>query len=154
MFGKESSESLLNQSGRSFVAETMQIEGDFHYSGATDVAGLINGNVYGKEMIIFDTGSVKGNLHVSKLNINGHVEGQIIADEITLGSNSVIKGDILFTSYLKTEEGAEIDGYIKGAKHARNVRDEEDKEIEEIMERPELGKPKLVKGSKKEQEAV
>ena len=155
MFGKKTSDLLLNQSGRSFLAETMQVEGDFHYSGAADVAGLINGNVYGKEMIIFDTGSVKGNLHVSKLNIYGHVEGQIIADEITLGSSSVIKGDILFKSYLKTEEGAEIDGYIKGAKHKRNVRDEEnkneeDKDIEEIMARPELGKPKLVKDNKKE----
>ena len=150
MFGKKSSDLLLDQSGRSFVAETMQVEGDFHYSGAVDVAGLINGNVYGKEMIIFDTGSVKGNLHVSKLNINGHVEGQIIADEITLGSNSVIKGDILFKTYLKTEEGAEIDGYIKGTKNNQSIRDEEDKDIEEIIARPELGRPTLVKDNKKE----
>ena len=150
MFGKKTSDLLLDQSGRSFVAETMQVEGDFHYTGAVDVAGLINGNVYGKEMIIFDTGSVKGNLHVNKLNINGHVEGQIIADEITLGSNSVIKGDVLFKSYLKTEEGAEIDGYIKKANSKRNIGDEEDKDIEEIKARPELGKPTLVKVNKKE----
>ena len=150
MFGKKSSDLLLNQSGRSFVAETMQIEGDFHYSGAVDVAGLINGNVYGKEMIILDTGSVKGNLYVSKLSINGHVEGQIVTDEISLGSNSVIKGDILFKSYLKTEEGAEIDGYIKGSKSQGDIGDEENKDIEEIMERPELGKPTLVKDNKKE----
>ena len=150
MFGKKSSESLLNQSGRSFVAETMQIEGEFHFSGAVDVAGLINGNVYGKEMIILDTGSVKGNLHVSKLNINGHVEGQIVADEISLGSNSVIKGDILFKSHLKTEEGAEIDGYIKGTKSKKNIRDEDDEEIEKITAKPEFGKPTLVKADKKE----
>ena len=150
MFGKKTSDLSLNQSARSYVAETMQVEGDFHFSGAVDVAGLINGNVYGKEMIIFDSGSVKGSLHVNKLNINGHVEGQIISDEITLGSNSVIKGDILFKSYLKTEEGAEIDGYIKGAKPKRNIEDEENKDIEEIVERPELGKPTLVKIDKKE----
>ena len=150
MFGKKSSDLLLNQSGRSFLAETMQVEGDFHSSGAVDVAGLINGNVYGKEMIIFDTGSVKGNLHVSKLDINGHVEGKIIADEISLGSNSVVKGDILFKSYLKTEEGAEIDGYIKGNKTKKVMQDEEDKDIEEIKARPELGKPTLVKDNKKE----
>ena len=150
MFGKKSSESLLNQSGRSFVAETMQIEGDFHYSGSADVAGLINGNVYGKEMIILDTGSVKGNLYVSKLTINGHVEGQIVADEISLGSNSVIKGDILFKSHLKTEEGAEIDGYIKGNNSKKNIRGEEDADIEKITARPELGKPTLVKVDKKE----
>ena len=150
MFGKKSSESLLNQSGRSFVAETMQVEGEFHFTGAVDVAGLINGNVYGKEMIILDTGSVKGNLHVSKLNINGHVEGQIVADEISLGSNSVIKGDILFKSHLKTEEGAEIDGYIKGNKSKRNIRGEEDEDIEKITTRPGFGKPTLVKATKEE----
>ena len=150
MFGKKDIDTLHNQKGRSFVGESMQIEGDLDYSGAVDVAGLINGNVRVKEMIIFDTGSVKGNLHVSKLNINGHVEGQIIADEISLGSSSVIKGDISFKSYLKTEEGAQIDGYIKGTKSKRNLGDEEDKDIEEIVERPELGKPTLVKDSKKE----
>ena len=150
MFGKKNSDMLLNQSGRSFVGESMQIEGDLDCSGTVDVAGLINGNVHVKEMIIFDSGSVKGSLHVSKLNINGHVEGKIIADEISLGSNSVIKGDILFTSYLKTEEGAEIDGYIKKAKLKRHIGDEEDKDIEEIVARPELGKPTLVKDNKKE----
>lgn len=150
MFGKKTSELLENQSGRSYLGETMQVEGDFHYSGAVDVAGLIDGNVYGKEMIIFDTGSVKGNLQVSKLNVNGHVEGQIVADEIILGSNSVVKGDIVFKTSLKTEEGAEIDGYIKGTKSKKDIRDDEDKDIEEIVARPELGKPKLVKDNKKE----
>ena len=150
MFGKKSSDLLLNQSGRSFVAETMQIEGDFHYSGAVDVAGLINGDVYGKEMIILDTGSVKGNFNVSKLIINGHVEGQIIADEISLGSNSVIKGDISFKSHLKTEEGAEIDGYIKGNNSKKNIRGEEDEDIEKIAAKPEYAKPTLVKFDKEE----
>ena len=150
MFGKKSSESVLNQSGRSFVGETMQVEGEFHFSGAVDVAGLINGNVYGKEMIILDTGSIKGNLYVNKLNINGHVEGKIVADEISLGSNSVIKGDILFKSHLKTEEGAEIDGYIKGTKSKKNIRDEDDEDIEKITAKPEFGKPTLVKADKKE----
>ena len=150
MFGKKPSNLLLSQNGRSYVGETMQVEGDFHYTGAVDVAGLINGNVHGKEMIILDTGSVKGNLQVSKLNISGHVEGQIVADEISLGSNAVVKGDIIFKTYLKTEEGAEIDGYIKGNKSRRHIRDEEDKDMQEIVARPELGKPTLVKSNKKE----
>ena len=151
MFGKKSSELLLNESGRSYLAETMQVEGDFHYAGAVDVAGLINGNVYGKDMVILETGSVKGNVHVNKLNINGHVEGQIVADEISLGSKAVIKGDVLFKTYLKTEEGAEIDGYIKGSRSKNNIiEEEEDKDIEEIQSKLEFGKPKLVKDNKKE----
>ena len=150
MFGKKPSDSLLKESGRSFIAETMQVEGDLNSSGAVDVSGLIDGNVNVREMIVFDTGSVKGNLNVSKLHISGHVDGQIVADELTLASNSVVKGDIVFKISLKTEEGAEIDGYIKGSKSSRRVRDEEDEDIEGIKPRPERGKPTLVKENKKE----
>ena len=89
-------------------------------------------------------------MNVSKLIINGHVEGQIIADEVSLGSNSVIKGDISFKSHLKTEEGAEIDGYIKGTKSKKNIRGEEDEDIEKIAAKPEFGKPTLVEVDKEE----
>ena len=86
---------------------------------------------------------------LKKILINGHIEGEVFADEITLGSNSVIKGDITFKTSLKTEEGAEIDGYIKG-KSKGDIREEEDKDIEEIIARTELGRPTLVKDNKKE----
>ena len=149
MFGKKGSDTLLSQSGRSYVGESMQIEGDLECDGSVDVAGLINGNVHVKEMIVFDTGSVKGNLYVKKIVINGHIEGQVIADEISLGSSSVIKGDVTFKTSLKTEEGAEIDGYIKG-KSKTNIQEEEDKDIEEIVASPGLTRPTLVKNNKKE----
>ena len=149
MFGKKNSGTLANQSERSNVGESMQVEGDLDCSGAVDVAGLINGDVHVKEMIVFETGSIKGNLNVKKIVINGHIEGKVIADEISLGSSSVIKGDIIFKISLKTEEGAEIDGYIKG-KSKGNIQDEEDKDIDEIEARPERGKPTLVKDNKKE----
>ena len=148
MFGKKDSKELLNQSERSFIGESMQIEGDLNSSGAVDVAGLIKGNIHVKEMIIFDTGSVRGSLQSIKVNINGHVEGHIIGEEVILGKQAVIKGDVTFNKSLKTEEGAEIDGYVKGAKFRKNEREEEDKDIEEIAARTEFGKPKLVKGSK------
>ena len=128
----------------------MQLEGDILSAGSVDVAGLINGNVNVEEMIIQETGSVKGNLNVKEIEINGHVEGQIIADIISLGKSSVIKGDIFFKLSLKTEEGAEIDGYIKGSKPKRGQKDEEEekKDIEEISQIAELGKPTLVKSNK------
>ena len=129
----------------------MQVEGEIYSSGAIDVSGLITGNVKVQEMVIFDTGSVRGNLYVEKLNIAGHVEGEIIANEVSLDKNAVVKGDILFKKSLKTEEGAEIDGYIKkGSKNKKNVLDEERKEIEEIVSKSEYKKPTLVKNNKKE----
>ena len=70
----------LNHSGRSLVGETLQLEGDLRSSGSVDVAGLINGNVFVSEMVITETGSIRGALEATSIEINGHVEGKITAD--------------------------------------------------------------------------
>ena len=133
----------LNHSGRSYVGETLQLEGDLRTSGNLDIAGLINGNVYVSEVTVTETGSVRGSVEASKIEINGHVQGKITADEIVIGSNAVIKGDVYFKNTLKTEEGADIDGYIKRINNG-TANTEEDIAIEEIVERPEPKKPEIV----------
>ena len=135
--------SNLNHSGRSHVGETLQLEGDLRSSGSVDVAGLINGNVFVSEVTITETGSIRGSLEASTVEINGHIEGKIIADAIIIGKSAVIKGDIFFKSTLKTEEGADIDGYIKRVNNGKS-HSEEDIAIEEIVERAEIKKPKVV----------
>ena len=79
------------------------------------------------------------------IEINGHVEGKISADTILIGKSAVIKGDIFFKQTLKTEEGADIDGYIKRVNNGKS-NTEEDIAIEEIVERIEKGPraPKVV----------
>ena len=149
MFRKKNALSGFSNANRSFVSESLQIEGDLHSTGAVDVAGLISGNVYVDEMNILDTGSVKGNLHARRLEIDGHVEGEITADSIFLGTNAVIKGDLVFNVSLKTEEGADLDGYIKKTAVKDKVLEEELKEIEESSKTPEFGKPILVKADNK-----
>ena len=133
----------LNHSGRSYLGETLQLEGDLRSSGAVDVAGLVNGNVFVSEMIITETGSIRGALEASSVEINGHLEGKITADTIIVGKNAVIKGDIFFKNTLKTEEGADIDGYIKRINNGKS-NTEEDIAIEEIVERKENIKPKAI----------
>ena len=137
-------EKNLNHSGRSHIGETMQLEGDLRTSGSIDVAGLINGNVFVSEMTITETGSVRGTVEATNIEINGHVEGKITADSIIVGKTAVIKGDIFFKNTLKTEEGADIDGYIKRANNGKS-NSEEDITIEEIVEREETTtKPKPI----------
>jgi len=131
----------LNHSGRSLIGETLQIEGDLRSSGSVDVSGLINGNVFVSEMTITETGSLRGTLEATSVEINGHVEGKITADVIIIGKNAVIKGDIFFKNTLKTEEGADIDGYIKRVNNGKS-NSEEDIAIEEIVERSEPIKAK------------
>ena len=103
----------LNHSGRSLVGESLQVEGDLRSSGSVDVAGLINGNVFVSQMVITESGSIRGSIESTNIEINGHVEGKITADMVIVGKNAIVKGDIFFKNTLKTEEGADIDGYIK-----------------------------------------
>ena len=133
----------LNHSGRSYVGETLQLDGDLRTSGNIDIAGLINGNIYVSEVTVTETGSVRGSVEASKIEINGHIEGKITADAIVIGRNAVIKGDVYFKNTLKTEEGADIDGYIKRINNGK-ANTEEDIAIEEIVERPEPKKPEIV----------
>ena len=136
-------ETKLNHSGRSFVGETMQLEGDLRSSGAIDISGLVNGNMFVGDMTITETGSVRGSVEATNIEINGHVEGKITADVVIIGKSAVIKGDIFFKNTLKTEEGADIDGYIKRASKGK-VNTDEDIAIEEIVEREDPTKPRIV----------
>ena len=134
----------LNHNGRSYIGETMQLEGDLRTSGSIDVAGLINGNIFVSEMTVAETGSVRGSVEATAIEINGHVAGKISADTVIVGKTAVIKGDIFFKNTLKTEEGADIDGYIKRANKGKSDT-EEDIAIEEIVERKEtIEKPKSI----------
>ena len=140
---RSNEEKELNHSGRSHVGETMQLEGDLRSSGAVDVAGLVNGNIFVSDMTITETGSVRGTIESTNIEINGHVEGKISADVIIIGKTAVIKGDLFFKNTLKTEEGADIDGYIKRVNNGKS-NTEEDIAIEEIVERAEPRKPKVI----------
>ena len=124
----------INHSGRSHLGETMQLEGDLRTSGSIDVAGLVNGNIFVSEITVTETGSIRGVIEATSIEINGHIEGKIAADTVIVGKTAVIKGDIFFKNTLKTEEGADIDGYIKRANNGKS-NSEEDITIEEIVER-------------------
>jgi len=136
-------ENELNHSGRSYIGETMQLDGDLRSTGSIDVAGLVNGNIFVSDMTIAEVGSVRGSIEAASIEVNGHVEGKISADVVIIGKSAVIKGDIFFKNTLKTEEGADIDGYIKRASKGK-ASTEEDITIEEIVEREDQTKPKIV----------
>ena len=140
---RDTEEKELNHSGRSYIGETMQLEGDLRSAGSLDVAGLINGNIFVADMTVAETGSVRGSIEAVNIEISGHVEGKISADVVIVGKSAVIKGDIFFKNTLKTEEGADIDGYIKRASKGKAVA-EEDIAIEEIVEREDETKPKII----------
>ena len=111
MFGDKKNK--LTDSERSLISETVSIEGTINSSGAIDVAGLIKGPVYSKEIIIRETGSITGSIEGEHVEIHGHLDGKVSGQDIVIGGTGTVKGDIEFGNNLKTENGADIDGYIK-----------------------------------------
>ncbi len=111
MFGDKKKK--LTDSERSLISETVSIEGTINSSGAIDVAGLIKGPVYSKEIIIRETGSITGSIEGDHVEIHGHLDGKVSGQDVVIGSTGTVKGDIEFGNNLKTENGADIDGYIK-----------------------------------------
>ena len=119
MFGDKKNK--LIDSERSLISETVSIEGTINSSGAIDVAGLIKGPVFSKEIIIRETGSITGTIEGEHVEIHGHLDGKVSGQNIVIGSTGTVKGDIEFGNNLKTENGADIDGYIKKTNKSKST---------------------------------
>ena len=111
MFGDKKNK--IKDSERSLISETVSIEGTINSSGAIDVAGLVKGPVISKELFVRDTGSITGTIEADNVEIHGHLDGKVTAQNIVIGATGTVKGDIEFGVNLRTENGADIDGYIK-----------------------------------------
>ena len=143
MFGNKKKK--LTDSERSLISETVSIEGTINSSGAIDVAGLIKGPVYSKEIIIRETGSITGSIEGDHIEIHGHLDGKVSGQDIVIGGTGTVKGDIEFGNNLKTENGADIDGYIKKTNKSKSTltgdflfKKKDKKESTDTEERPEV----------------
>ena len=124
----------------SFISETCQIEGNITGSSELNVAGLIDGDIISSELKILDTALIKGNVKAAVIEIDGQVNGGIEANNVYLGRNAVIRGDISFFETLKTEEGADVDGYIKKSRMPSKS-----SAIDDNQSKSKYSKPTLVK---------
>ena len=143
MFGDK--KKILTDSERSLSSETVSIEGTINSSGAIDVAGLVKGPVFSKEIIIRETGSITGSIEGDHVEIHGHLDGKVSGQDVVIGSTGTVKGDIEFGNNLKTENGADIDGYIKKTNKSKSTltgdflfKKKDKKETLETEERPEV----------------
>tara|TARA_B100001121_G_C18662135_1_gene609422 strand:- start:628 stop:1092 length:465 start_codon:yes stop_codon:yes gene_type:complete len=143
MFGDKKKK--LTDSERSLISETVSIEGTINSSGAIDVAGLVKGPVFSKEIIIRETGSITGSIEGDHIEIHGHLDGKVSGQDVVIGTTGTVKGDIEFGNNLKTENGADIDGYIKKTNKSKSTltgdflfKKKDKKEANESEERPEV----------------
>ena len=131
-----------NSDEGSFISETCQIVGDMSTIGNLTIAGIIDGNIVSQKLVILDTGTINGNIESTRVEVEGQINGNIQGNNIYLGRNAIVKGDIYFFESLKTEEGADVDGYIKKSKQLSTKNNQLEKENKS---QKKFNKPTLVK---------
>ena len=131
-----------NSDEGSFISETCHVEGDMSTTGKLTIAGIIDGNIVSQRLVILDTGTINGNIESAKVEVEGQINGNIQGNNIYLGRNAIVKGDIYFFESLKTEEGADVDGYIKKSKSLSTKNNQLEKENKS---QKKFNKPTLVK---------
>ena len=95
-------------------------------------------SIYPKDII---TGSIEGD-HVE---IHGHLDGKVAGQDIVIGATGTVKGDVEFGNNLRTENGADIDGYIKKTNSSKSkltgdflFKKKDKKDTPESEDRPEV----------------
>jgi len=131
-----------NSEEGSFISETCHVEGDMSTTGNLTIAGIIDGNIVSQRLVILDTGTINGNIESARVEVEGQINGNIQGNNIHLGRNALIRGDIYFFESLKTEEGADVDGYIKKSKSLSTKNNQLEKENKS---QKKFNKPTLVK---------
>ena len=94
MFGDK--KSLIKDTERSLISETVSIDGTVNSSGAIDIAGLVKGPVFSKEIVIKETGSISGTVEADEVEVHGHLDGKISAVNVVIGSTGVVKEMLSF----------------------------------------------------------
>lgn len=99
------------QNAHTVIGADAVIKGDIALKGGLVVYGKIFGDVATDGPVrIARNGVVYGNIRGSDIHIGGRVEGNVtVANRAVLGSESVLKGDLVYQRLL-IQEGARFEG--------------------------------------------
>lgn len=127
MFGIKSGDSHgpFSLGSTTLIAEGTELEGDLNFKGSLEVEGSITGNILSEDddarIRILKGGSVKGDVWVATVLINGRVTGDIYASkQAKLASQAVVEGNVHY-NLIEIEKGAEVVGSFVHEQPQTNV---------------------------------
>ena len=112
MFGKKTTEA-----GITLIAENCELIGDLHFKDQLLINGCVKGNIYAEagskaQVTVSEKGTVRGDITVPNVVVNGEVFGDIHSDKhVELSANAQIKGNV-FYNLVEMVEGSRIDGNL------------------------------------------
>jgi len=112
MFGKKTTDA-----GITLIAENCEMVGDLHFKDQLLINGCVKGSIYAEpgskaQVTVSEKGTVRGDINVPNVVVNGKVFGDIRSDKhVELSANAQIKGNVYY-SLVEMVEGSRIDGSL------------------------------------------
>lgn len=96
-----------------FVGADSEFDGELKVVGILGIDGVVTGRVQADQVILGESGTIKGDVLAGKIMVGGQVEGNIRAPELVeIRSKGKVRGNI-FTNNLSVTEGGEFNGKIE-----------------------------------------
>lgn len=95
----------------SIIAPDVKIDGSLTTTGELQLDGTINGDLTCSNVVMGESGSVKGVIKSDRITIRGYVKGEVHSRTVKLEKSAVIEGDI-YHENLSVESGARITGHF------------------------------------------
>jgi len=118
---------------KTIIADDIEITGSIKCASNIQIDGKLNGDLACTgDAVLGHSGSVKGNLNVNSITVQGQVNGNITAkDKIDLKSTARITGDIR-SKRLTVEDGVSFVGKAEVNPSGATARAATDKAVQEI----------------------
>ena len=98
------------QESQSIIAAEVEITGTVKSAGSVKIDGKLDGELHCSDAIIGKSATIKGNLSVNSVSIEGTIQGNIAArDKIEMKSTAKVTGDIS-AKRLSVEDGVTFVG--------------------------------------------
>jgi cytoskeletal protein CcmA (bactofilin family) len=104
----------------SCISRGMTIVGKISGDGTIQIFGRVEGELHAAAILINEGAHVEGEIAAEELTIGGRVKGTIRANRVKLNSTAVVEGDIFHKS-LAIEENARFEGSSKREDSAVDV---------------------------------
>ncbi len=117
MFSGDNKQTTTRARIDTLIGKTSRLDGDLRFKGGLHVDGEIRGNVHAEEgsdsmLSLSQHGSIRGEVKVPVLVINGTVEGDVHADKrLELGPEARITGDVYY-HLVQIAVGATVNGKL------------------------------------------
>lgn len=107
----------------SILAQGLRLIGTVETNGVLRIEGTVEGDLRarGGQIFVAPDGVIEGDVEASVTVVEGHVHGQIVADELVeLKAGGVVHGDIT-TPRIAIDEGATLNGtlHVNGKRTAQ-----------------------------------